>query len=160
MASVSIQGMQDRYRGWDSSRRLIFVSAVGLIALVVWAFFAQVDVVTRGSGRVIPSSKAQIVQPAEPATVAEILVRGGQSVKRGQLLVRLDDAESSSELGQLQTENERLAARAQTLAQDAGVGGGQDCSEGTICADERNLQQARLATARSQQAALGSAVEQ
>jgi len=160
MASVSMQTMQQRYRGWDSSRRLIFISAIGLLALIIWAAFAQVDVVTRGSGRVIPSSKAQLVQPAEPATVAEILVRAGQSVRRGQLLVRLDDAQSSSELGQLQTENERLAVRAQSLAEDAGVGGGGDCTEGSICAEERNLQQARVATARSQQAALSSAVEQ
>ena len=80
--------------------------------MIVWASLAQVDEVTRGMGKVIPSSKAQLVQPAEPAVVAEILVRGGQSVKKGQLLVRLDDAQASSELGQLQTENARLAVRA------------------------------------------------
>ena len=158
---ATLAAMHDTYRGWDPSRRLIAVAAVGMLLLIVWATFAQVDVVTRGSGRVIPSSKAQIVQPAEPATVAEILVRGGQSVKRGQLLVRLDDAESSSELGQLQTENERLAVRSQRLAEEAGVGGGsEDCSAGSVCAEERSLQQARVATARSQQSALGSAVEQ
>jgi adhesin transport system membrane fusion protein len=150
----------ERYKGWDSSRRLIAVSAVGLVVLLVWAFFAQVDEVTRGTGRVIPSGRAQLVQPAEPATIAEILVRGGQTVRRGQLLVRLDDAQSSSELGQLQTENARLAVRADRLAQEAGVGGGGDCEAGSVCAEERSLQQARQATARSRENALGAAVEQ
>jgi membrane fusion protein, adhesin transport system len=149
----------DRYRGWDPSRRLIAVAAAGLFVLIAWAAFAQVDEVTRGTGRVIPSSKAQLVQPAEPATIAEILVRGGQTVKRGQLLVRLDDAQSSSELGQLQTENERLGIRAQRLAQEA-RGSSLGCEEGSVCAEERNLQQARMATTRARENALAAAIEQ
>jgi adhesin transport system membrane fusion protein len=149
----------DRFRSWDPSRRLIAVAAAGLFVLLVWAAFAQVDEVTRGTGRVIPSSKTQLVQPAEPATIAEILVRGGQSVKRGQLLVRLDDAQASSELGQLQTENERLAVRAERLEREA-QGGALGCEEGSLCAEERNLQQVRVATARAREGALGAAVEQ
>lgn len=149
----------DRYNSWDASRRLIAVASSGLLVLVAWAAFAQVDEVTRGTGRVIPSSKAQLVQPAEAATIEEILVRGGQTVKRGQLLVRLDDAQSSSELGQLQTENERLGIRAQRLAQEA-QGGSLGCEEGSVCAEERSLQQARMATARSREGALAAAIEQ
>ena len=149
----------DRFHGWDASRRLIAVAAAGLFVLVVWAAFAQVDEVTRGTGRVIPSSKAQLVQPAEPATVAEILVRSGQTVRQGQLLVRLDDAQSASELGQLQTENERLAVRAERLLGEAS-GGSLGCEEGSGCAEERRLQQARVETARSREGALGAAVEQ
>ena len=151
--------LRERFYGLDPSRRLIAVSAAGLLLLLVWSAFAQVDQVTRGMGKVIPSSKAQLVQAAEPATIAEILVRSGQSVRKGQLLVRLDDAQSSSELGQLQTENERLAVRAQRLAQEA-AGGALGCEEGTVCSDERSLQQARVATARSREGALGAAIEQ
>jgi adhesin transport system membrane fusion protein len=149
----------DRFQGWDSSRRLVAIAAAGLFVLIAWSAFAQVDEVTRGTGRVIPSSKAQLVQPAEPATIAEILVRGGQTVKRGQLLVRLDDAQSSSELGQLQTENERLGIRAQRLAQEA-QGGSLGCEEGSVCAEERRLQQARMATAQSRESALAAAIDQ
>jgi adhesin transport system membrane fusion protein len=154
-----ITALRERFAGWDSSRRLIAVSAIGMLLLIVWAAFAQVDEVTRGTGKVIPSSKAQLVQPAEPATVAEILVRGGQSVKRGQLLVRLDDAQASSELGQLETENQRLSVRAQRLAQEAN-GGSLGCDEGTLCAEEQRLQQVRLATARSREGALTAEIEQ
>lgn len=149
----------DRFNSWDSSRRLIALASAGLLILLVWAALAPVDEVTRGTGRVIPSSKVQLVQPAEAATIAEILVRGGQTVKRGQLLVRLDDAQSSSELGQLQTENERLGIRAQRLAQEA-QGNSLGCQEGSVCAEERNLQQARMTTARSREGALAAAIEQ
>ena len=90
-----------------------------------------------------------------PATVASILVRAGQTVRAGQVLVRLDDSQSSSALGQLETENQRLAARAARL-QNEGTGG----ANGPLNADEAALSAVRQATARSRQSALASAVEQ
>lgn len=149
----------DSWNRQEPPQRLIIASALGLALLLVWSAFAQVDSVTRGIGKVIPSSKAQLVQPAEPAVVAEILVRGGQSVKKGQLLVRLDDAQSSSELGQLETENQRLAVRAQRLEQEAS-GGALGCPAGTVCEDERRLQQARVSAAQARERSLAAAVEQ
>ena len=143
------------WQDWDASRRLIAVCAVGLLAMTVWAAFARVDEVTRGMGKVIPSSKVQLVQAPEPATVAQILVRSGQTVKRGQLLVRLDDSQSSSALGQLETENERLSARAARLTSE-GTGG----ASGSLGAEEAQLSAIRQATARSKQSGLASAVEQ
>lgn len=149
----------DSWNRQEPPQRLIIASALGLALLLVWSAFAQVDSVTRGIGKVIPSSKAQLVQPAEPAVVAEILVRGGQSVRKGQLLVRLDDAQSSSELGQLETENQRLAVRAQRLEQEAS-GGALGCPAGTVCEDERRLQQARVSAAQARERSLAAAVEQ
>src|SRR3546814_10967228 len=73
------------------------------------------DVCSSDLGRVIPSSKAQVIQSAEPTTIEEILVRSGQKVSKGQLLVRLDDAMLASELGQLQAETRSLTARAGRL---------------------------------------------
>lgn len=152
--------VRDRIEGWDASRKLIAIAAIGLFLLIVWASFAQVDQVTRGMGKVIPTSKAQLVQPAEPAVVKDILVRSGQTVRRGQLLIRLDDAQSSSELGQLETENRRLAARADRLGQEASGSSLSGCEDGSVCAEERRLQQARMATARSKESALAAAVDQ
>lgn len=151
--------IRDRIASWDSSQRLIAASAVGMAALILWASLAQVDEITRGTGKVIPSSQAQLVQAAEPSVVAEILVRSGERVSQGQVLVRLDDTMADSELGQLEAENERLAARADRLAGEA-TGAALGCAEGTVCFEERRLQQARLASARSREAALGAAVEQ
>lgn len=150
---------RDRIAAWDASQRLIAISAIGMAALILWASVAEVEEVTRGTGRVIPSSQAQLVQAAEPSVVAEILVRSGQRVTQGQVLVRLDDTMADSELGQLRAENERLAARADRLAGEA-TGAAIGCGEGTVCFEERRLQQARLATARSREAALSAAVEQ
>ena len=147
------------WNGLDAPRRLIVVSAIGLAVLLGWAAFAEVDSITRGTGKVIPSSRAQLVQPAEPAVVSEILVRAGQSVEKGQLLVRLDDAQSSSELGQLQTENQRLSVRAERLSQEAD-GTELGCEEGSVCAEERRLQEARLAAARARENSLSAAIDQ
>lgn len=144
---------------WDANRKLIAACALTIFLLLGWSSVAQTEEVTRGMGKVIPSSKAQLVQPAEPAVVEEILVRAGQSVKKGQLLVRLDDDIADSELARLQTENERLAARAARLEGEAS-GTELGCEEGTVCAEEQRLQEVRLATARSREQSLASAVEQ
>ncbi len=148
-----------QYAMWDANRRLIAICAAGLTLFVLWSSLASVDEVTRGMGKVIPSSKAQLIQSADPAVVKEILVRAGQSVKQGQLLVRLDDTEASSQLGQLETENERLTMRAERLNQEAS-GQTLGCEEGSACAEERKLLEARRAAAQSQQASLAAAVEQ
>lgn len=144
---------------WDSDRQLIAACAVAFFLLLGWASVAQTEEVTRGMGKVIPSSKAQLVQPSEPSVIEEILVRGGQSVKKGQLLVRFDDDIADSELGRLKTENERLEARADRLEGEA-AGSAVDCGDGTECGEEQRLQQVRMAAAQSREASLASAVEQ
>jgi adhesin transport system membrane fusion protein len=141
----------------NAAERIIFFSAIGLSLFILWASLAQVDEVTRGQGRVIPSSKVQLVQAAEPSTIEEILVRSGQTVKKGQLLVRFDDTTSSSELGQLQTETERLTASSARLNREAGGTGG---CVGASCIDEQRLQQARQSAQRSRVSALSAGVEQ
>ena len=144
---------------WDANRKLIAISAISFAILVFWAGFAKIDEVTRGMGKVIPSNKVQIVQAAEPSTISAILVRPGQLVKQGQLLLRLDDAHLASTMGQLQAENERLSARANRL-QNEGNGTGAGCGEGTACAEEGQLAQVRAEATRSRENALSAAVEQ
>ena len=89
------------------SQRVIVTTAIGFFIFVIWAMLAQVDEVTRGQGKVIPSSKVQLIQATEASTISELLVRSGQQVKRGQLLARLDNPESR----QIQAETEALEAR-------------------------------------------------
>jgi len=144
---------------WDANRKLIVLCALGMLVLTVWAGIAQIDEVTRGSGKVVPSSKAQLVQSAAPATIKAILVKPGQMVEKGQLLVRLDDAQSSSTLGQLEAETERLKAKAARLEQE-GTGGETACEEGSACTEEERLAQVRRAAAQSRESALAAAVEQ
>ena len=154
-----MNALRQRYAALDAPQRLIAIAAAGLLLLIAWSAFAQVEQITRGTGKVIPSSKAQLVQPAEPAVISEILVRGGQTVKKGDLLVRLDDTQSASALGELEEENRRLAVRARRLENEAS-GDALGCEEGSLCAEEQRLQQVRTATARARESALGSAIEQ
>lgn len=151
--------LRERFEVLDANQKLILVAAITMGLLILWSSIAQVDEVTRGMGKVIPSSQAQLVQAAEPAVVADILVRSGERVTQGQLLVRLDDSMAASELGQLQTENERLAVRASRLEGEA-AGSVMGCQPGSVCAEEQRLQRTRLAAARSREASLAAAVEQ
>ena len=56
--------LAERFASWDANRKLIAVCALTMFLLLAWASLAQVDEITRGQGRVIPSSQAQLVQPA------------------------------------------------------------------------------------------------
>jgi len=157
--NATVKKWYETVSDWDANRKLIAACALTFFILLLWASVAQTEEVTRGMGKVIPSSKAQLVQPAEASVIEEILVRSGQSVKKGQLLVRLDDDIADSELSRLQTENARLTARSERLEGEA-TGTELGCEEGSTCLEEQRLQEVRLATARSQQLSLASAVEQ
>ncbi len=133
------------------SRRVIVVSAVGFFLFLVWAMLAHVDEVTAGQGKVIPSSKVQLIQATEPATVSELLVRSGQQVKKGQLLARLDNPQSR----QIQAETEALEARSQRL-QSEGLGASSKPLEG----EEATLSAVRRQALSSRVAALQSSAEQ
>jgi len=61
-----------------------------LVVFLLWAAIAQVDEVTRGSGKVTPSRQVQIIQAVDGGIVSEILVHEGQAVEVGQLLFRID----------------------------------------------------------------------
>lgn len=162
--------MLERFQNWfgalGGAKQIIVSAAGGMALFILWASLAQVDEVTRGQGKVIPSSKAQIVQSAEPATIEEILVRSGQRVRKGQLLVRLDDTQSAADLGQIAAETRSLEARAARLGREGGVGGASDCTPGANgvvqgeCAQEAALQQVRQSALRSKLTGMSAAVEQ
>jgi len=77
--------------------QLVVRSALWLVVLLlVWAALAQVDEVTRGDGKVIPSRQLQVVQSLDGGVVAEILVQEGQVVEKNQLLLRIDETRATS----------------------------------------------------------------
>jgi adhesin transport system membrane fusion protein len=159
MATLPFLGPLKRPRQPLTGSRLIIVAAaIGFALFLIWATLAQVDEVTRGQGKVIPSSKAQLIQAAEPATVQELMVRAGQRVHRGQLLARLDDTQSASELGQIEAETAALSARSARLSAE-GTRTSTACT-GTDCADEAQLRQVRESALRSRIAALNASADQ
>ncbi|GBD41280.1 Type I secretion system membrane fusion protein PrsE [bacterium HR39] len=67
------------------------------VAFLSWAALADIEEVVRGQGRVVPSRQVQVVQHLEGGIVAEILVREGEIVEPGQVLVRIDDPQAASD---------------------------------------------------------------
>src|SRR5215210_4581242 len=148
MASLPFQSSAGKRRREPlTGARLIIVStAVGFVLFLIWAMLAKVDEVTAGQGKVIPSSKVQLIQSAEPATVAELLVRSGQRVSKGQLLARLDNPESRG----IQAETEALEARSARLqSEGSGSASALGGEEGTLSAVRRQALSSRISALRS-----------
>ncbi|MCT9844539.1 MULTISPECIES: HlyD family type I secretion periplasmic adaptor subunit [Leclercia] len=85
------------------------------IAMILWASLANIDEVTRGEGRAIPSSRLQKVQNLEGGIVAEVFVHEGEVVKAGAPLLRLDDTQFRSNAGESDADRLALQARIQRL---------------------------------------------
>ena len=88
----------------QSDAVFVSVAGAGLIALALWASVTELDKVTRGTGKVIPLQQNQIVQHLEGGIITEILVKEGDSVAKGQPLLRVENSFSRSELQQARIE--------------------------------------------------------
>lgn len=86
------------------ARVLLYTVAVILFLLVVWAWFAKVDEVVRGDGRVIPSKQVQVIQSLDGGIVSEILVTEGQTVSVGTPLIRIDETRAVASLRENQSQ--------------------------------------------------------
>jgi len=98
---------------------LLVAIAAFFFLFIVWANFATLDEVTRGQGRVIPSSEIQKMQSLEGGIVDEFLVKEGEEVKAGQLLMRLRDIQATSDLGSNQKRILGLQAKIARLQAEA-----------------------------------------
>ena len=97
------------------ARALLRIAFVVLVLLIVWANFAEIDEVTRGEAKVVPTSQVQIIQSVDGGVVEEILVREGQIVDAGQMLLRVDTTRFSSTLGESKANQHALEAKALRL---------------------------------------------
>ena len=80
------------------AKKLLYCILAILIAAIVWAYFAKVDEVTRGDGRVIPSRQMQVIQSLDGGIVSEILIKEGELVKIGTPLIKIDETRAVSSL--------------------------------------------------------------
>ena len=99
------------------TRIIIWGSLFGIIILIVWAYFAQIDQVTRATGTIIASARTQDIQAVEGGVLTEILVKEGDDVTKGQLLVTLEEeraqaavSNSDSKIAALKAKIARLEA--------------------------------------------------
>jgi len=82
---------------------LLLLVALSIIILI-WASLSEMDIVISANGVVIPKGKIKVIQPLEPGRVASIHVRDGQLVKKGGLLISMDDRENQNDIESIKSE--------------------------------------------------------
>lgn len=82
-------------------------------AVLLWAAFGRLDIVAVADGKLVPTSYLKIVQPAEQGVVKEILVKEGEPVTQGEVLIRMDAVLSDADVSAIQADydNKRLTLR-------------------------------------------------
>ncbi|OXS17134.1 secretion protein HylD [Zobellella denitrificans] len=97
------------------ARAMLYLMCLTCLALLIWSAFAPLDEVARGQGRVIPSQQLQVVQSLDGGIVQQILVREGQTVEAGDVLLRIDPTRSISSLRESQVQYLALSAEVARL---------------------------------------------
>ena len=97
-------------------RSLIWLTLILFVCAIYWASISEVEEVTRGMGKVIPSSQIQIVQNLEGGILAETFVNIGDIVEKGQLLMRLDEKRFSAPYQEYRLKYLALTAKAARLS--------------------------------------------
>ncbi|QSB18162.1 HlyD family efflux transporter periplasmic adaptor subunit [Pseudomonas sp. 15A4] len=87
-------------RSITGSVRVIWVCALMLACFIAWAAWFQVVEVSTGTGKVVPSSREQLIQSMEGGIIKELNVSEGTLVERGQVLAQLDAVKSESNVGE------------------------------------------------------------
>ena len=75
---------------------VLYFWVVAIFMFLIWANFALIDEIARGDGEIIPSGENQMIQNLEGGIVEEILVTEGEEVKKGQVLIKIDNQKSKS----------------------------------------------------------------
>jgi HlyD family secretion protein len=89
------------------ARRVLWMLLALLAFLIVWALVGRLDIVAVADGKLVPASYLKIVQPSEAGIVKEILVREGEAVRAGQVLMRMDALIINADLDAITTEYAR-----------------------------------------------------
>jgi adhesin transport system membrane fusion protein len=88
---------------WLSESSIVIFGVVAFIILAVaWSFWAELDQVSRAPGQIIPTGRIQVIQSTDGGQIEKIYVREGDTVKKGQLLVELDDVKLVASVGEAQ----------------------------------------------------------
>lgn len=114
---TDFQSLEDEeYR---TSRLLLWLTAGSLVLGLLWAAFFELEEITRGQGRVIPASREQVVQSLDSGILQEMLVREGDAVKAGQVLLRMDDSRAGPVFREAREKTIALSATAARLRAEA-----------------------------------------
>lgn len=92
----------------------IWIICIGLLALLIWAWIFKLEEVSQGTGKVVPTSKEQVIQSLEGGILTKLAVKEGDIVEKGQILAQLDPTRFASNVGEsasLLTASQATAAR-------------------------------------------------
>lgn len=92
----------------------IWIICIGLLALLIWAWIFKLEEVSQGTGKVVPTSKEQVIQSLEGGILTKLTVKEGDIVEKGQILAQLDPTRFASNVGEsasLLTASQATAAR-------------------------------------------------
>ncbi|MET3998592.1 HlyD family type I secretion periplasmic adaptor subunit [Marinobacterium sp. MBR-109] len=116
-SSISEAMLEQAPRG---ASLLLWAGALFIVFAIIWANWAELDEIARGEGEIIPSHQLQVVQNLEGGIVSEILVREGQLVDKGQVLLRIEDKRFASSFRENQVRMLELNARSARLTAESG----------------------------------------
>ncbi len=141
--------IEDRLRRFEprTASNLLLWGILGFILLfILWASLTEIDRTVRGDGKVVPSSRLQVISNLEGGIVADILVQSGQDVVAGAPLIRLDGTLSNAEFGSSNAASSALAVKiARLRAEVAGRTPVYPTSDDGLVAIESALHDARMA---------------
>ncbi|WP_416558902.1 HlyD family efflux transporter periplasmic adaptor subunit [Limnohabitans sp. yimb22184] len=103
----------------QTSRYLVWTLGIVLVVALLWAASFDLDEITRGTGKVIPSSREQVIQSLDSGVLAELLVREGDAVVKDQVLLRIDDARAGPVFREAREKWIALSAQAARLQAEA-----------------------------------------
>ncbi|MBN3115280.1 HlyD family type I secretion periplasmic adaptor subunit [Pectobacterium brasiliense] len=146
MSSITIH--DDLKRQGRRVSAIIWLSLLGLIAFFIWATFAVLDEVSVGSGKVTPSTRAQVIESLDGGIIGQLYVQQGNVVEKGQVLAQLDINRFQSVFGEAFSRVQTLRASAERLhAELSGVPltfSEETMKEPALAARERQLYESRL----------------
>ncbi len=103
-------------------RLTVHILAGMVLIAIILANVLTLDIVVSSRGRIISRTPTITVQPLESSVIREVLVRPGQTVKKGDVLVVLDPTLTGADVSQLQSRAETLQAQvARMEAEQAGT---------------------------------------
>lgn len=113
MSQLSMQDDLARQGRFYSS--VIWLTLIGLALFVFWSSWAILDEVTVGTGKITPSTHAQVIESLDGGIVSALMVKEGDIVERGQMLARLDPTRFQSTYGEAAARARALRASSERL---------------------------------------------
>lgn len=144
--------------------RMIWLIGFSVLMLGVWANYAELDEVVRGSGKVVPTSQTQVIQSLEGGIISTLPVWEGKEVQLGETLATLSDSKFKGAFEELETKALAFEARLIRLDKEINYANSlvlphKICDLAPdVCESERHFFQASLREYRSTTQSLNDAI--